>query len=363
MRRIVFFLLSTLFISKLLHGQTSLVEGNTLEKNLIIEDLRILEKALTEIHPGIYRYNTPESIKKEFEAFKNSIPDQITEAEFMKGLAQLVSKIRCGHTYVNPWNMNTELRERLFGGKLFFPIGFEIVDKQFIATENASNFKSLQRGAEIISINGHPTTQVYDSLKTIARSDGNNYAPFRNYLSLNNYEEYLWEAFDLYFPLFFPFQESEFEVVFKNYGSEESQKIKVAALTKAERAEKMAKKYGAKILDSKRWSFEIVNDDLAIMKLGTFAIWNWKDFNYKNWFRDAFKQLKERDIKNLVIDIRGNGGGMGEPRDELMSYLTDKKLDCLEDGKILIRTIKVDESLHPYCDTYAKTDPYGITKK
>ena len=157
MRRILFFLLSTLFISKLLHGQTSLVEGNTLEKNLIIEDLRILEKALTEIHPGIYRYNTPESIKKEFEAFKKSIPDQITEAELMKDLAQLVSKIRCGHTYVNPWNMNTELRERLFGGKLFFPIGFEIVDKQFIATENASNFKSLQRGAEIISINGHPT--------------------------------------------------------------------------------------------------------------------------------------------------------------------------------------------------------------
>ena len=65
MRRILFFLLSTLFISKLLHGQTSLVEGNTLKKNLIIEDLRILEKALTEIHPGIYRYNTPESIKKE----------------------------------------------------------------------------------------------------------------------------------------------------------------------------------------------------------------------------------------------------------------------------------------------------------
>lgn len=302
MRRILFFLLSTLFISKLLHGQTSLVEGNTLKKNLIIEDLRILEKALTEIHPGIYRYNTPESIKKEFEAFKNSIPDQITEAEFMKDLAQLVSKIRCGHTYVNPWNMNTELRERLFGGKLFFPIGFEIIDKQFITTENASNFNSIQRGAEIISINGYPTTQIYDSLKTIARSDGNNYAPYRNYLSLNNYEEYLWEAFDLYFPLFFPFQEREFEVVFKNYGSEESQKIKVAALSKAERAEKMSKRYGTKILNSKRWSFEIVNEDLAIMKLGTFAIWNWKDFNYKNWFRDAFKQLKESDIKNLVID-------------------------------------------------------------
>ena len=83
---------------------------------------------------------------------------------------------------------------------------------------------------------------------------------------------------------------------------EESQKIKVAALSKAERAEKMSKRYGTKILNSKRWSFEIVNEDLAIMKLGTFAIWNWKDFNYKNWFRDAFKQLKESDIKNLVID-------------------------------------------------------------
>ena len=43
--------------------------------------------------------------------------------------------------------------------------------------------------------------------------------------------------------------------------------------------QKMSKKYGAKILDSKQWSFEIVNEDLAIMKLGTFAIWNWNWFN------------------------------------------------------------------------------------
>ena len=362
MKRILSYLLLNLIFSAQINGQTNLVKGDILKKNLIIEDLTILEKALTEIHPGIYRYNTPETIKQAFEVYKNNLPIQLSEAEFIKGLAQLVSKIRCGHTYVNPWNMNAELRERLFGGKIFFPIGFEIVDNRFIATENASNFETLKRGAEILSINGYPTSQVHDSLQTIARSDGNNYAPFRNYLSLNNYEEYLWEAFDIYFPLFFPLQESEFAVEFKNYGSEESQKIKVSALSKAERAQKMAKKYGSEILESKRWKFDIVNEDLAIIKLGTFAIWNWEDFNYKNWYRDAFREINSRGIKNLIIDIRGNGGGMGEPRDELMGYLTDKKLNCEEDGKILIRTTKVDESLHAYCDTYAKPILTGLPK-
>ena len=39
-----------------------------------------------------------------------------------------------------------------------------------------------------------------------------------------------------------------------------------------------------KALEKERWSFEQINEDLAVIKLGTFAIWNWKDFDANQWF-------------------------------------------------------------------------------
>lgn len=359
----LFFLLVSLFLfCSNASAQSSLVQGNLLEKSAVLEDIDLLERALTEIHPGVYRYMTPEDLKKEIELFKNELPAQISEGELMKRMAQLLTHIKCGHTYVNPWNMDSDLRQRLFGGEIFLPVGFTIVEGRFYVTENASSENSLQRGAEIHRINGHPTPLIYEQLKTIARSDGNNTTPYDNYLSLKDYQEYLWNAFDLYFPLFFPLTSGEFEIEFQNYQSDQVQKVTVKALSKAERAEKMIAKYGDEVMASKRWKLQIINNDLAVIKLGTFAIWNWKNFNYKTWLKDAFKEINSKGIKHLVIDIRGNGGGMGEPRDELMTYLTNKKLDCEEDGKVLIRTTKVDESLHPYCDTYAKPLLSGLPK-
>ncbi|MEM1322462.1 MAG: S41 family peptidase [Bacteroidota bacterium] len=338
----------------------TVASGNMLRKDSLLVDLQILEQALTEMHPGLYRYNKPEDIRQSFQQLKEGLPAEISEGEFMTRLAQCIAKIRCGHTYLNPWNMNRELRERLLGGKTYFPVGFNIIEGHFFATENVSGNESLKRGAEILSINGLPIIDIYNRLKSIAKSDGHNFAPTDHYLSLQQYEFATWQAFDIYFQLFFPLQKEEYSLTFKNYDAEQVQRITVPALGKKERAEKMQAKYGEAILGKEDWSLEIVNSKLAVMRLGTFAIWKWKGFDQKQWFADAFHQLDSLGIEQLAIDIRGNGGGLAEPANELISYLIKDTLKCDDIGKIFIRTTKFNPDHLPYIDTWVDVLKTGL---
>ena len=343
-------------------NKETLVKYKTLTKDSLIQDIDLLYQALTEMHPGLYRYNSESQIQALFQDLKKSLADRESERVFMIKLAQTVAQIRCGHTYVNPWNMSRGLRERMFGAKIYFPIGFNIINGQFIATENASDEDQLKRGAEILEINRIPVADIYQKLKTIAKSDGNNFNPVDQYLSLENYEEKTWQAFDLYFSLFFPLNSPNYEIKFRNYGEKKSQYIRVAALDKKERAGLMREKYGNKITEKENWSLRFV-EDLAVIRLGTFAIWNWKDFDQKKWFEESFQSIKDRGINRLAIDIRGNGGGLSEPANELISYLIKDSLKCEEASKVYIKTTKFNPELLPFIDTWVEVLKTGLPEQ
>ncbi|KGE88327.1 MAG: S41 family peptidase [Phaeodactylibacter xiamenensis] len=332
--------------------KAELVSGRLLQKDSLLADIDLLERALTEIHPGIYRYNSPESINREFDRLRAQVYAGMTEAAFMKILAQSIKKIRCGHTYLNPWNMNAALRERMFGGRIYFPLGFSILNEQFIVTHNASEASGIRPGAAITSINGISAKTILDSLSTIAKVDGNNNSPVPHYLSVSNVNASHWNAFDLYFPLFFPMEDAAFTIDYQNYGAEPMQTVTLKALKKEEREAVMKQRFSNSVSDNNRWSLDLSNPDLAVMRLNTFAIWKWKDFDQAKWFKQSFRTIRQLGISNLAIDIRGNGGGLSEPRNELISYLIQKELGCSDGGKVLIRTTKVNPVFRPYSRTW-----------
>jgi len=339
-----------------------LVKGEVLEKDSVLRDIALLEKALTEIHPGIYRYNTKESMKAAFTNLRAQVTSNMSEAELMKRMAQTIAKIRCGHTYLNPWNMNKALRDRLFGGAIYIPLGFKVIEEKFYVTHHVSSIENMEKGAEILAINGVAINAIYDSLRTIAKTDGNNFSPVDQYLSVQNYTVRNWNAFDLYYPLFFPLKQPTFELTFQNYGTTEKNTVTVQALKKEVREEKMKAKYGDEILGNSSWKLDVSNPQVAIMKIGTFATWNWKNFNSKQWFEEAFNEINSKGIPNLVVDIRGNGGGLDEPRNQLLSYLTNSPINCDDVGKSFIKTNKISDTLMPYVDSYAKIVFKGIPR-
>lgn len=324
--------------------------SQNLNQDSLMMDIDYLEEILTDIHPGLYRYNSKQDIENGFDELRSRVShNEVSEKEWMLMLAQTINEIKCGHTYLNPWNMKRSIRERLFGGNIYIPLGFKIIDGEFIVSENLSEEPNIKRGDVISKINSISTSQILDSLMTIAKTDGNNLSPVPNYLSLQNFDIGLWEAFDLYYYLFFVV-EGEFKVEVN------SETYSLRALSKAERAEKYKGK------SSEEWDLSF-NEEKVIMRMGTFATWKWKGFDYKAWFANAFQKIDSMNSKYLIIDIRGNGGGLGEIRDELLTYISPESLNLDKDKKQLIRTLKVDDKFKDYSDTWVDWAFTGLSQE
>ena len=330
-----------------------------LQKDSLERDIHLLYRMLDEVHPGTYRYLKPEELETTFRQLFDRLPETLSEGDFMIRLAQTVSKVKCGHTFLSPWNMDGTLRTRLFDRDIYFPIGIAVIDGRFFVTENISGHSSIERGAEILSMNGVAMATVYDSLKTVAKTDGNNTASVDSYFSVGAYD---WQAFELYYSLFFPATDGKVRMQFRNFEEDTVQEVTLQLLSKTARSTKMNTANGGPSQASTPWKLTMLDEERALLRIGTFAIWNWKDFNYKTWLKQTFAKLEETGVETLIVDIRGNGGGDSDARDELLSYLVKSKLKRKKDTRALIRTTKIPEDLHPYCNTWVEKVKKGLPK-
>ena len=314
------------------------------------EDLAVLQRALTEIHPGLYRYNTPAEISARFAAIQANAAKPASEAEFFRSLAQLVSTIRCGHTYLNPYNQRDSLMASLFGQRTYLPIYFSVVNHRFIVTQNLSS-QPLAPGSEIKRINGVPVSRIIATLLTVTTADGNGTQNYRlNSIGLASDDKY--PLFDLYFPLFFPLSSPEFQVDAIDSVTGKSVSLRVPAMTKPERMAALAARGGA--LSESGWRFSTLNPETACLKLGSFVTFHAKQ-DYKVFLADAFAQMREKHTKYLIVDLRGNSGGDEDMGAAVASYLADRPIPCYDKKVRFVRTVKIDDALFRCLDTYDDT--------
>ncbi len=230
------------------------------------EDFDVFRKALIAIHPGIYRYNTPEILEKEFVSLEAKLKTPLSESEVFLLFSQFAEKIKCGHTYANPYNQSGLVRERLFGGKTYLPIYFRIVGGKIIVTENASS-NNLSKGSEITKINGVAVKQIIEKLLTVTKADGNSTLEHRiNSLELVRFEAERYALFDLYFPLFIPLKNEKFAIEAIDFATKKKSSFEIFALTKDERKDEMAKRYGKTPSYDDGWKFEIQANSTALLK-------------------------------------------------------------------------------------------------
>lgn len=76
-------------------------------------DLDILKSALTSLHPGTFRYLTKSQLDQYFKEINEQTNRPLLIDEFYLKLSQLTEKLKCGHTYLNPYNQKKALDAKL----------------------------------------------------------------------------------------------------------------------------------------------------------------------------------------------------------------------------------------------------------
>lgn len=326
--------------------------------NQIKEDVAVLSEIIQYIHPNIYRYIDSVSLKKEFETLENVINQNPNITTVYKEVSRFLAKIKCSHTFTNPWNQGPDVKRGLFFQPDKIPFTFQRIGKRIFIDKNASENELLKTGWEVDSINGTSTDEVLDRLTAYVTSDGNNYEKKLERLVV--LEEDKFSLFDIFYPLEFG-SPKVFDLSLSNTITGATVRTTVSAVSKTHRTKKLIERYGEiKVSFSDGWKFELLDEDIGLLSINSFAVQG-KDFDWEDFLENVFKELNNRQAQTLIIDIRDNEGGQGEVAEYILERVIQKPL-AVPAMLSSVRYLTIPESFEKHISTWAKF-PYSFKGK
>lgn len=324
----------------------------------IKEDISILRNTLNFIHPNLYRYRDSLSLDKDFVTLENELLENPSIKQVYGRVSKLAAKIKCSHTFTNPWNQGINVKKSIFFQPDKLPFTFKRIGKRIFIDRNASESDKLKKRLEIVSINNIPTQEIMTRLAHYITSDGNNYEKKLQRLTLNGTSKF--ELFDIFYPLEFG-SKTKFDVQHIDYQTKDTITTTVSALSKTKRSAILNERYPSYTNSFEDgWKLEILNAETALLKINSFAVFS-SDFDWKKFIDISFNTIEQRDIKNFIIDIRENEGGDTEVAEYLVERMISKPITL----KIPSQTThyrKIPEEIKKHISTWEER-PYDWGKK
>lgn len=278
-----------------------------LEKSITPEqikaDLKSWREWLNNTHPDLsIRIDDLEQFDDNIKKIESNFTRLVSIREFLAEISVLNSQFNDGHMNILVQSQAKLIKAITNKGNGLFP--FEVIVKEgrvYISTELGGLTSQLSM-VEVVSVNGMPTSEIYDLM--IARMYGD---------TTSHRESLLSEKFALYYWLFVA-QSDSFSIVYKTEGKTEERVVQASRnLPKALLNETFEDLFKFELLDSKQ----------ALLTINLFW-WQDKDRFYQ-FTRDAFQQIKDKNIEHLIIDVRKNPGGDDDMwKQGLLTYIADK---------------------------------------
>lgn len=270
------------------------------------EDLDQLKKKIIDIHPNPYVYCSEVQFNEAFNLSKAAITEPMTYSEFGAIIGRLLRVLHDSHTSVNFGNYVKPYRDN---GSYFFDFTVWTVEEKLVVRN--SHYSSLPVGAEIIQINGQSVGPIYTRVGAFSVYEGLsitgfnrvNDALFRNMCST---------IIDL---------ERKNKVLVHIPGDTVLHRLTIKGYTSDELKERQKARENN---EPPVFDLDIDNDlDLAVIKIGSFA--QGSSRKYSKFLKTSFKEIQERGITNVAVDLRDNTGGSSARVEKLFTYISGGK--------------------------------------
>jgi hypothetical protein len=324
------------------------------------KDYQVFRHTLEAWHPSLYWYTSRDSMNYYFEKGYSGLNDSMTEPQFRTVLSLVIARIRCGHTSVSaskPYYRyldTARLRQ--------FPLILKFWNDTMVVAANLNRQDTLlKRGTLIYSINGLTARQLTDTLFPYVVTDGYNLTGKYQYLSTGLhfsswYRDVLgfshgfiisyrdtantmrYTAIPVYDPLEDTTRKSLGRVLLPGTGQTRPGPVqRVRPPSRRDRRKR-------ELLLTRNLQVD-TSTRTAFLTLNTFERGN----HLKGFFRESFRTIRDRQVKNLVIDVRSNGGGDAALSTRLTRYLIDKKFKLADSLYTIRRSSRYDQYIeHGY---------------
>ncbi len=271
----------------------------------LVRDVDQLERTFTTLHPGLYRYATPAEVAARIDRLRSALAAGATRREAFLAFARFAASIQCGHTYPNVLNQPEAMRTALLGGATRLPFHFRWLDGRMVVTDGFG-IPDLPPGSDIVAIGGMPVADILEALLQVARADGANDAKRVAQMQVLGHDAI--EAFDVYLPLLYPHLGDRPRVQWRTPDGAAFDRA-LQGLTLAQRRAQTPA-LAAPASDGAAWTLDTRDPAMAVLRMPGWALydgrWDWRGFLTR-----AFEHLVADRIPALVIDLRGNEGGLG----------------------------------------------------
>lgn len=270
-------------------------------KEVLQQDYSLLRTILEKKHPSLYWYTPKDSMNSFFDERYNAISDSMTELQFgWQILAPLLSKIKCGHT---TFSMSKGWQHYIQNKRIpSFPVHVRVWPDTMVAVFNLNKKDTLKKGTIITAINGVKTSDIFKRIFPYMAQDG--FAESVNYTRLSlNFPYFHRNIFGLYKNYSVEYMDSlgnrQRKILpYFNPIPDSSKKIK-------KEPERPKIKFTRKDRLSRIRSFKI--DSLT--ETGLIKVSSFSKGHLPHFFKRSFKKIKKSHVKNVIIDVRNNGGG------------------------------------------------------
>lgn len=309
-------------------------------RNQLQNDFGLLRNILQQKHPALYWYTPKDSMNFYFDSLNTAIADSMTELQFgWNILAPLTNKIHCGHTsFSMSKGWNKYIADKVIPS---FPLYLKVWGKgDTMVVIGNLNIKDsvLKKGTIVTAINGLTNHEMIAKMFQYLSMDG--YADNVNYIRISSN---------------FPFYHRNVFGLYKNYrvdymdsaGNAKKIWLPMFSPTVDSTSKKNKLPHGnglthRQFKKERRESFRSVAIDssinTAIITLNTFD--NGEGKHLRPFIKGSFKNIEKQHIKNLILDLRSNGGGDINMSVLLTKYLRNSNFKVADSSYAIAASLK-----------------------
>ncbi len=289
------------------------------------KDFSVYQQILEEVHPGLYWYQSKDSMDYYFDRGREQLKDSLTETDFRKVLAYVTARINCGHTTVRASKYYSRHVDTARISRIF-PLSLKIWEHTAVVAANLNQRDSLlKRGTVIKKINGWPIEKIVDTLFDYISTDGFNRT--HKYQSLSN-RGYFGSLYSSLFGFLSSYNIEYTDstgltkhTTIKPYRPV-SDTINLSAIQAIRNVPQPSRKDRKNMRRNSVRLLKIDSvDRVAMMDLNSFG----RGYGLKKFFRHSFNNLRKNGIGHLIIDVRGNGGGSVTNSTFITRYISDHR--------------------------------------